>query len=794
MNSRPMILWWLLLTMTLTALTLMGGCRAFEPEAVIVNNAPETYLVGAPLQEGGGYYHYHMFWYGSDEDGVVEKFVWALTDTSVQNEDTSDDEEDARFNPALDISHLEIGHWTTRTDSIFDFQINEGTLASVDMTFHMVAVDDYGDFDRTPARLHFFSNTLGTPEISFFRVSGSDTTALAQGVADTVGFGNPYTVYWRGSTPNILGYAPEALALVDTVPPVDDGLYGYKWRLLGDGCNTSTTDCWHPRQFNEATGDSFSYFDEINSLTFYNNQPGESNPFLRLLPSGPVNLLVNSIDVAGVEVQNELRNFRLIVNYDPQTLLLRNETDWAHPEDTQIYPYYVRLNDPAQAKIPFTEGERIPDRSYVVFKALARDNPADNRVDPDFQIGLTSRISGVRNNYTGGPFIFQSGASDIDYEPTWDANTDGWYADTLGFLVGPRTDFTFRMQAVDEHGRRDGSPPTFDFSVGYPPCVQCVELLPDLNGTSEYDDSLECYDPLGGDSHPCFGDTNVFVVKNPIYNGPQPADYDYLNSQGSAGFLALSRNSALTPQFFLEDPGNENYYVFEVAFYTFQILLHGRDDPREAYDNPLWRTMAWRYQVDNECDPGNNILDGGGVDNLANATWGYDSSAQYIDVTPSDGIWKLDVNIMVPVQMVQFPNLQTFHLVLTSQPEYGDGDAELATRMVRTLMRQFGEGLVSAIALDQGQCNLEPARPARYHIFNDVRPPSYTLTPGETWRDCSPNFTGDIYSSLRLDRAAMDSAVFDEFGNLVPAEQPFRVLFQDGDGSFLTCTSPFPWE
>ena len=38
--------------------------------------------------------------------------------------------------------------------------------------------------------------------------------------------------------------------------------------------------------------------------------------------------------------------------------------------------------------------------------------------------------------------------------PTWEASCDTcWYADTLGFLTGPSTQFTLNMQAVDEHGR-----------------------------------------------------------------------------------------------------------------------------------------------------------------------------------------------------------------------------------------------------------------------------------------------------------------------------------------------------
>ena len=64
----PRLLVWLLLA----AVTVLAGCRAFEPETVVVNKAPETYIIGAPMEEGGGYYHYHVYWYGSDQDGTVD--------------------------------------------------------------------------------------------------------------------------------------------------------------------------------------------------------------------------------------------------------------------------------------------------------------------------------------------------------------------------------------------------------------------------------------------------------------------------------------------------------------------------------------------------------------------------------------------------------------------------------------------------------------------------------------------------------------------------------------------------
>ena len=309
----------------LAVLTVLAGCRAFEPETVVVNKPPDTFIIGAPMEEGGGYYHYHVFWYGSDQDGTVERFVWALTDTTVQDVDTTVDEEDVRFNPALDANHLDFAHWTTKKDSIFDFQINQGSLTSYRMTLHMVAQDDFGDFDRTPARLLFFANALGNPTISFFRVdqnpAGNDTVALAFGVVDTVGARKSYMLTWRGSTPNIRGYDLDALRLVDTVEPFDDGLLGYKWLIKGE---LGEDRGWYPKKPLPASSDSFSYFGDVTSL-YFRNDGTAADPFHADLGSSVVSLLVNSTDVAGVEVLPFEQEFQIVVNYDPQTLILNKQ-------------------------------------------------------------------------------------------------------------------------------------------------------------------------------------------------------------------------------------------------------------------------------------------------------------------------------------------------------------------------------------------------------------------------------------------------------------------------------------
>ncbi len=770
----------ILLAAVLSAM-LLAGCRAFEPETVIVNKAPETFIIGAPLEHGGGYYHFHVFWYGSDEDGSVERFVWALTDTSLQDPDTTTDEEDQNFNPALDATTLEIGRWTTRTDSVFNFTINQGVRFSADMTLHMVAVDDFGDFDRTPARLHFFSNTLGNPELRFFRITnpdtnngsitGPDTIAIRPGVADTVGYGVQYNLYWTGTSPNIRGYSPEALALVDTVAPYDDGLCGYKWRIMGDlggNCLPSLQDCWSPRSFNEATGDSFSFFGSLTNLVFRNNGSGTS-PYRKYLPSGAVNLEVNSVDIAGVEVAQHLRSFEFVVNFDPETIILDGETDWAHPSDTEIYPYYIRLNDPNKIHYPFRSHERSPDRTYVVFKALARDDLRDGVLDQDFKIGFTGFVSGTVDIFTGGRFTFGTDASEVNYRPTWDALCDTcWYADTLGFLTNPSTEFTINMQAVDEHERRDGSPANISFDVGYPPCLQCIELLPKTSLTSAWGPSLACVDDPA--THPCFQDvTELRVALN-----PGPDDLEYRQDT----FMLVDKQTYFVRYSDSSTGFEATNYVIPAKIYTMSVLLHGIDDAREAWAEPVRRSLGWSYQIDYECDPFNQIQDGGGNDDIKSPTWG---EAVGLTIDTASGLWRLNVDVVVPSNLFFGEDTYRFLLDFTQS----GGDPEITQAIFDATTRQFGSGTVKAMAMDQTACGSKPVRPGQYSYFRNVRPSVAELPGAVTWRDCGLEYTiPGIKSGFTLTLGVMANSKQSD-----AVVKHFRLVVQTDAGDF-TCTLP----
>jgi hypothetical protein len=739
----------------LLAGSALVGCRAFEPEAIVVNRPPETYIIGSPAETSGAYFHFHVYWYGADEDGTVERFVWALTDTSIQDPETDDDEEDLRFNPATNISTLEIGRYTTRTDSVFDFQIGQGALRSYDMTLHMVAIDDRGDFDRTPARLHFFSNALGNPRVEFYRGEVAPGNEFAN--LDTVAFGNPLFLKWSGSTPNIEAYNPDLLAQRDTVPPSTDGLLGFKWRLPEfSDCNDAEEDCWNPRAFDEASGDSFSFFGPITELTFLNDGSG-SGVFGRVLEAQTINLLVNTIDVAGVEVPATDQLMEIVINYDPDTRFLRGESDpvGGHNDDA-VYPYYILRHGPLAGppdnptRYTFSEGDTVPDGAYVVFKAIGWDDPRDNIVDPDEGISFQGQfIAGDNIRGEGIYFEFSTSYSAPHQTREWTATDPEFFdnpwdnpsADTLGFEVGP-FNYAVVMRAVDEQGTRDGTPDTFRFVGNYPPCVQCIEL-----GNTAFDPQSVYEDPC--ENPGCLEDTTELTIYSvsPPNPGYDPTDPTHLGTifgdanpriwvQPNSG--AIAYEEPVQPADWAEIPAIWYYYV---------VYLSGRDGLQEYWPDgqAQQRIAAWRYQIDYAADGTNAISDGGGADNI-NSLSGFDVATNQPDpnvsdlfIDPNTGVWGIRVRIAVPQLLMLAGPVAYWNGTLL--PLFGEAPADpgwteeellewqqrpgvqTAYRAWRLTLMPFGDATVRAIAADQSTCTWR-VQTNTYHYYQGTRIPT----------------------------------------------------------------------
>jgi hypothetical protein len=634
--------------------------------------------------------------------------------------------------------------------------------------------DDYPDLIATTCSIRVVANDEPPyPFISsFWKSDLGGANEIPFAVGDTLAFGQPFRLRWSGTAPSIEGMDPQMLAALDTVYPYDDGLLGYKYDLLDQNCIPSLDDCWSPKFFNEATGDSVSYFGSASSLDFHNDGSG-ADTFHKLLPSGAFPIKLNTLDVAGLEIPERPQTFNFVVNFDPETIMLDGETDWAHPEDPESYPYYILLNDPAKTHHPFRSGDRIPDRTYVVVKALGRDDPRDLRLHDNYKIGMSGFVRGTRQNYFGGMFSFQSESSVLNTDPPWGANPGGWYADTLGFLTGPSTEFTFNMQSVDEHGRRDGTPASITFDVGYPPCIQCIEILPKSSIPSGYDETLPCLEdttPEAIAAHPCFGDTTILRVTE---NGFGDNDLQYIQP----AFILVDKSTGYTQVVLDPGQGGWQYYEIEANLYRMEILLHGLDDSSERWESMDRRMMGWAYQVDYECDLYNQIQDGGGIDDIRTPTWGKTPNRSGLEIDPATGLWKISVDVAVPTYlMTQGPDVYRDIFLLYV---IGIEDPDTRQMVFDNTTMQFGRGRVQAIALDQTQCGFLPTRPAKYNFFRQVRPSVADLSAGMSWRDCDLKlFVPGIMDDMDLSHGTMSSLAGE------PAWKDFRIIVETATGDF----------
>ena len=158
-----------------------------RPDPIDIQNvAPETYLCNVPLHvdttvvpPDSTTYIYHarvLFWYGTDEDGIVARFDWAIDDTS--------------YNDTI----LGSGWHSLYMDSTLATQDTIAFAAPLpdtiySHTFYVRAVDNKDLVDATPASRVFNTSNItpntrfiSTPKDSSQRFILSDTTNLWKGI------------------------------------------------------------------------------------------------------------------------------------------------------------------------------------------------------------------------------------------------------------------------------------------------------------------------------------------------------------------------------------------------------------------------------------------------------------------------------------------------------------------------------------------------------------------------------------------------------------------------------------
>ena len=593
----------------LLCLTLLYGCRAFDPEPVVVNRAPDTYLTGAPAETTGAGFRRHMFWYGTDRDGEVVQFIYAITDSIVRDiDEPEEDEEDALFDPAEDVTTLvdsnvrKVG-WTTKTDSVFSFTVDLGPTPTKEITFHMVAVDDRGAIDPTPARLRFFNNTLGNPTLQFRMYvdiesdgtggelrwvgdpSGPDASSPEQTSEPFVGFRKPFRIEWEASSPNFDSGSG------------NDGIVGYRVKAAQG-----------PAPYDPpATSNGEKRWDPDNtSFVYLNERPASDpevgancdpetgtgcDPSIFRFPSGPFDVSVEVLDQTLVESVPSAGFLTFQVNYPPETEILVDATT---PSYTLVDSLGTLLQEGVIQPPSGSSLDTIPVGATVTFESSGYDRFADS-VPPgegdllccDTPLAATDDTSAVD-------------VPEVRYQTRLEValrnqpGTDGIFNrystpradDPISFTTGP-LDFTVFSRTVDEHGRRDPTPSEFSFVAGFPPRVVLDEFIPGpatgdslilrfaLPGIPPWDANEVDYEVLGNETR--------YFVRVP--------------SEECGGQLLTSRPSSGVE--------GQDWQSFQGTIYRFRPRFVGAPDPRD----PLSAVRSWSYERYSDGDPQNDVLD-----------------------------------------------------------------------------------------------------------------------------------------------------------------------------------------
>ncbi len=203
--------WLSLVLLSLLVLSAVG-CRKAVESTVDRNKPPTTWLTGAPPDSSEGPYKFHIYWGGTDPDGVVAGYLVAITDSVNVPEtyhiapDPKDQLDTLRADP----------RFTTRTDSLFTFTANDPLVLA--HRIYVAAIDNEGKIDQqallTGHFLYFLARNRFAPQVFIDREvmryrnedHSSDAPALGNGhltpvvgYQDTMPNNSDIRLRWHGT-------------------------------------------------------------------------------------------------------------------------------------------------------------------------------------------------------------------------------------------------------------------------------------------------------------------------------------------------------------------------------------------------------------------------------------------------------------------------------------------------------------------------------------------------------------------------------------------------------------------
>jgi len=433
----------------LVLILLLPACRKERPP-LDRNRSPETFITASPPETLDTDYRVHLYWSGTDDDGIVKRYIYYISDTVMTLDPVHEPEfEILDWNPAERIADYLLGRFTTTTDSIFIFKgYDDNTGALVNrQAFHIAAVDDGGKIDPTPARLQFNARVKGVPESIFWTIIYGNTKLFNPDAFDTISMFTPFSVRFIATTVNniVTGYR-----------------WSYEEKIYPDYNDDGIPDWYIPT------------VDPPETVTVDLPNTGDE-----ALASGAFIFKVIARDEAGAKsVSDVFTNVgvcKVVINHDPDTRVVKGQCFYTMQDSTAI-----------EQTVNFSDGspDTLPYHSRLRVDYFGWDDPKDlNSLEYLPPLPIRFQFKFFRSSTDGSnakitPWYPMAMAEDTN--PFADLDDPFRDADSTTMRVGS-FDYKFMVRSFDEQYREDGTPDTVYFVGNFPPTLDSVLIGYDID-------------------------------------------------------------------------------------------------------------------------------------------------------------------------------------------------------------------------------------------------------------------------------------------------------------------------
>lgn len=575
-NARNII--GLIMLSALVLLALLPACRK-EQNPLDRNREPETFLTIAPPETTNAEYRVHIYWYGEDRDGIVTRFMVYRSDTlRTLRPDLEPELDLLDWNPEARKSDYEAGTFTRANDTVIvfrGFDVTTGAMLNR-QAFHIVAVDDGGRMDQTPARIQFFAKVNCIPEVDFwFESETISRKPYLPGSLDTISMFEHFCVEFIGSTCNNV-------------------ISGYQWIYCGNvypDFNSDGVPDWYIPTYDPP---------EVVQVCIENQ--GASR-----ISEGDFYFRVTARDEAGARSRADIVTgegvFQVVVNHDPDTRILFGESF-----------YTDKAGNPHEVLIDFNDAypDTMPYNSRLRMHYLGWDDPTDSLEYTDPPIPMRFQFKFERWGYGLSGGISRHKPAWMPEKKAEDTNCNS-EEDSTTMIVGSY-DYLFLAKSFDEQYRYDHTPDTVSFVGNFPPSIDKIAIaydsipwspaleLADVKGDTVYIAIGQALAPRGEDS------VSAYMVEyDPVNEVFNQFFKLYINGFGHDDYRDSPESGVMGWWFSIE--AEEDYYYrseeewlhgFEpdtiLQEITFRLVIprdpdfldYPRADPEFINNLPLW--------------------------------------------------------------------------------------------------------------------------------------------------------------------------------------------------------------